>query len=67
MQLPQRLHELPDAQTLVVCKVGSRSAQATAYLVQHGYDAVNLDGGLMDWESAGRALVSDVTDSPMVV
>src|SRR5215218_1832452 len=54
MDLPSRLHELPAEQTLVVCKVGSRSAQATAYLVHSGFDAVNLAGGMLDWQAAGR-------------
>ena len=55
-ELMERLAEVPDAQTLVVCKVGARSAHAAAYLLQQGRDAVNLDGGLLEWEAAGRAL-----------
>ena len=38
-----------------------------AYLVQQGRDAVNLDGGLIDWEAAGRALVSETGQPPIVV
>jgi rhodanese-related sulfurtransferase len=67
MELPRRIHELPHTQTLVVCKVGARSAQATAYLVHNGYDAMNLAGGLADWESAGRGLVSDTAYPPAVI
>lgn len=66
MQLLDRLGELPDGQTLVVCKVGSRSAQVTGYLAQQGYDVVNLAGGLWDWQAAGRALVSESDDPPYV-
>jgi rhodanese-related sulfurtransferase len=67
-QVPGRLAEVPtDAQVLVVCKVGARSAQATGYLVQNGVDAVNLDGGMLDWEAAGRAMVSDGGGPPQVV
>ncbi|MEJ7833586.1 MAG: rhodanese-like domain-containing protein [Nocardioides sp.] len=65
--LPQRLADLPDRQTLVVCKVGGRSAQAVGYLVQQGYDAVNLDGGMLEWEAAGRAMVSETGQPPQVV
>jgi rhodanese-related sulfurtransferase len=43
----------------VVCRVGGRSAQVTRYLVQQGMDAVNVDGGMLAWESAGRPLVGD--------
>lgn len=59
MQLPQRLDELPTGHTVVVCRVGARSAQAVAYLVQQGLDAVNLEGGLLEWAGAGRPLVTD--------
>ena len=66
-QLPGRLDELPDGQVLVVCKVGGRSAQAVAYLSQLGRDAVNLDGGMVDWAAAGRPMVSDLGQPPRVV
>lgn len=66
-ELPGRLHELPDGQTLVVCKVGGRSAQVTAYLVNNGHDAVNLAGGMLDWADAGRPMVSENGRPPQVV
>ncbi len=65
--LPARLAELPDGRTLVVCKVGSRSAHATMFLLQQGRDAVNLDGGMIDWESAGRPMVSETGQDPQVI
>ncbi|MFE0735306.1 MULTISPECIES: rhodanese-like domain-containing protein [unclassified Streptomyces] len=43
----------------VMCRVGGRSAQVTQYLVQQGFDAVNVDGGMIAWENAGRPVVSD--------
>ena len=64
--LPVRVSELPAAQTLVVCKVGGRSAQAAMYLLQQGHDVVNLDGGMLDWEDAGRPMVSE-TGAPAQV
>lgn len=67
MELPGRVHELPDAQTLVVCRVGGRSAHAVAFLQAQGRDAVNLDGGMLDWASAGRAMVSETGAPPQVV
>ncbi|WKN48631.1 rhodanese-like domain-containing protein [Nocardioides sp. Arc9.136] len=67
MDLPQRLGDLPVGQTLVVCKVGGRSAQAVGYLAQQGYDVVNLDGGMLDWEAAGRPMVSENGQQPRVV
>ena len=67
-EVPRRLDEVPtDHQVLVVCKVGARSAQATGYLVQNGVDAVNLDGGLLEGEAAGRPMVSESGHPAQVV
>jgi rhodanese-related sulfurtransferase len=43
----------------VMCRVGGRSAQVTQYLVQQGIDAVNVDGGMLAWEGAGRPMVTE--------
>ena len=67
-EVPGRLADVPvDGQVLVVCKVGGRSAQAVAYLSHLGRDAVNLDGGMVDWAAAGRPMVSDLGQPPRVV
>ncbi|WP_340537867.1 rhodanese-like domain-containing protein [Nocardioides sp. GXZ039] len=66
-ELPQRLADVPDGQTLVVCKAGGRSAQVTGWLAAQGYDVVNLDGGMLDWEAAGRPMVSVGDAPPQVV
>jgi rhodanese-related sulfurtransferase len=59
-EIPGRLDDLPsDEQILVVCKVGGRSAQVVGYLVQNGFDAVNVDGGMLEWQAAGRPMVAD--------
>jgi rhodanese-related sulfurtransferase len=59
-ELPTRIAELPsDERLLVVCAVGARSARAVHYLLQRGHDAVNLEGGLMEWQEAGRELVGE--------
>ncbi len=65
-EVPERLGELPAGQTLVVCKVGGRSAQAVAYLAQIGHEVVNLDGGMLDWHAAGRPMVSETSQPPYV-
>ena len=65
--VPLRFTELPEGQTLVVCKVGGRSAQVTAWLQQNGVDAVNLGGGMLDWAAAGRPMVSETGQPPQVV
>ncbi len=66
-QLVERAGEVPEGQVLVTCKAGGRSAQAVAYLAQQGHDVVNLDGGMLDWEAAGRPMVSEDGQPPRVV
>lgn len=56
----------PDRPIVVICKVGGRSAQVTAWLNQQGYDAANLDGGMLAWASSGRPMVSDEGAQPYV-
>ena len=50
-QLPQRLGELdPSKEIVLQCKVGGRSANATAYLQRAGFSrARNLKGGILAW------------------
>lgn len=53
-ELPARLDELPAQRPLaVICKVGARSAQATAWLQAQGVEARNVRGGMMAWVQAG--------------
>ena len=61
--LPNRLHHEPDtldreAPVVVVCHSGNRSAHVTAWLVQQGFDAYNLIGGMTAWAAAGRPMVT---------
>jgi rhodanese-related sulfurtransferase len=52
---------------VVVCKIGGRSARAVAYLQQQGIDAVNLEGGMVEWAEAGRDMVADTGQPAHVV
>lgn len=57
-ELTERAGKLPSgAPLLVVCHSGGRSARATAWLNRAGYDAVNLDGGMVEWARAGLPVV----------
>ena len=61
-QLQDRVGEVPLGQkVLCVCAVGGRSSMATQFLVSEGRDAINLDGGMQAWESAGRPVVARLT------
>jgi len=50
-ELPRRLDELPgDADLVVLCKSGSRSARAVSILREKGFkQARNLAGGILAW------------------
>ena len=53
-ELVTRVDEVPrDTTVYVLCHVGGRSAQATQYLEAQGFDAVNIDGGIVEWYRAG--------------
>ena len=45
-----------DRRLVVMCRSGHRSSRATALLVDSGFDAVNLDGGMRAWAGAGLPL-----------
>ena len=68
--IPQRFGEVTEAadgRTVhVVCRVGGRSAQVAQYLIAQGIDAVNVGGGMMGWDAAGRPVVTD-SQAPAVV
>lgn len=56
--LAERLAELPaDQRLLIVCRSGARSGQVTRALVQAGYDAVNLRGGMVAWVAEDLPIV----------
>lgn len=69
-QVPQHVayaEDLPaDVPIVVVCKMGGRSAQVTAWLNQQGYRAVNLEGGMLAWAGSGRPMVSEDGNPPRV-
>ncbi|MGM9967833.1 rhodanese-like domain-containing protein [uncultured Rummeliibacillus sp.] len=35
---------------IMVCRSGRRSAQATSFLEENGYNATNMEGGMLAWE-----------------
>ena len=55
--LPERCVELPEDRLLIAfCTGGIRSAGAANLLVENGFEAVNMSGGLIGWRAAGGAL-----------
>ena len=67
-QLLARVGEVPTDQPVdVVCHVGGRSAQATAFLRAQGVDARNVTGGMDAWERLGLPLVAEGSAPPRIV
>jgi rhodanese-related sulfurtransferase len=65
--LPAGVDGLPEGQRLlVVCHAGSRSLRVTKALLDAGYDAVNVAGGMLDWADAGGEVVTDSGEAPTV-
>ncbi|WP_323100291.1 rhodanese-like domain-containing protein [Intrasporangium sp. YIM S08009] len=60
-ELPARLGELPESDGTVgiVCRMGGRSARAVQWLVMQGYDVANVEGGMLEWERAGKTVIAD--------
>jgi rhodanese-related sulfurtransferase len=57
-QLRMRLRELPrDQEMLVICRSGQRAYSATRILLQHGFEARTLSGGMLS-RSHGHLLVN---------
>jgi rhodanese-related sulfurtransferase len=66
--VPARVDEIPtDGTVVVICRHGHRSAQVVNYLLAQGRDnVVNLDGGIVDWVSMGRPIVTDDGRDPYI-
>ncbi|MEK4404845.1 rhodanese-like domain-containing protein [Sporosarcina sp. FSL K6-6792] len=46
-----RMNEMDkDAEYIMVCRSGGRSGSATQFLENYGYKAVNMVGGMLDWD-----------------
>jgi len=56
-ELSSRMNELPkDKEIVLVCASGNRSRSATKRLVSEGYNAVNMNGGMMSWARSGLSI-----------
>ena len=53
-ELTVRYDELPkDREIIAQCRSGKRSAQATDFLRDQGYDVINMEGGILRWKAEG--------------
>jgi rhodanese-related sulfurtransferase len=66
-QLSERTAEIPADETVyVICRSGHRSGRATEALVNAGWQAVNVAGGMQQWAAQGRTMVTDNGAQPRV-
>jgi rhodanese-related sulfurtransferase len=50
--IPARLHELDKTRPIAcLCHHGGRSMQVASFLMQHGFDVVNVAGGIHAWSA----------------
>lgn len=58
-----RVGELdPSRPVVTVCRAGTRSAEAAEWLRTLGFDAQNLDGGMLAWKWAGLPLTGAIVE-----
>jgi rhodanese-related sulfurtransferase len=55
--ITEHLADLPEGPVYVMCKVGGRSAKVVEFLTQQGYDAINVTGGIQEWEASGLPVI----------
>jgi len=49
-EIPMRLDELDqDTEYIFICRSGSRSENVCYFLHDHGYNVVNMAGGMLSW------------------
>jgi len=66
-EVPDHLDELSkDRQIVCVCRSGARSGRAANFLVEHGRNAVNLEGGMLAWSAEGEPLVGDEGEATII-
>ena len=59
-EIAGRLAEVPAGRrVIVVCQIGQRSGLVAGFLLQNGYDAHNLEGGLARWTEEGLPLTGE--------
>lgn len=56
----------PSATYLMICRSGARSGQAATALARAGYDAANVEGGMLAWRAADLPMEAS-TGTPHVL
>ncbi len=57
-ELAEKVDQLrKDEDIIVICRSGNRSGTATDFLLENGFRARNMAGGMVAWEEAGFSSV----------
>lgn len=64
-QLREFQRHAPEATVYVICRLGSRGAEACAKLRDAGVAAVNVEGGTLAWDAAGLPVVRGRKSIPL--
>jgi phage shock protein E len=57
--VPLRLDDFSgDAPIYLICASGNRSWQVASFLAQHQIKAVNVNGGMMAWQTLGHPVIT---------
>ncbi|MFC9893175.1 rhodanese-like domain-containing protein [Nocardia sp. NPDC127579] len=60
VDVPARIDELEfDVDLYVVCRQGGRSIEVARYLAHVGFDAIQVNGGMVAWQQQGRPLAAE--------
>jgi rhodanese-related sulfurtransferase len=63
-ELESRLNELEEyrkTEIIVICRSGNRSARATRFLKENGFNVSNMKGGMLFWNKMLKSTESDLT------
>lgn len=59
-EVPARIEDIDiDAEVYVICRQGGRSLGVVEYLNNIGFEAFQVNGGMVAWQHNGRPLISD--------
>jgi rhodanese-related sulfurtransferase len=66
-EVPDHLEEFAKDRLIVcVCRSGARSGRAAKFLTENGFEAVNLEGGMLAWNAEGQPIVGDIDDPTII-
>jgi rhodanese-related sulfurtransferase len=59
-EVPDHVEDLPRDRVIVcICRSGARSGRASKFLLEQGFEAVNMEGGMLSWAAQDQPLVAD--------